>query len=113
MPEQPQTVEEKLRRRECELEMLKEITRVISRGQSLQEVFSFVTDSARELLNAETATMPIISDDQSSYVYRAASGKNAEELTDAKLPLTVGLCGWVLRNQRPWWRGSPQVSGLR
>jgi diguanylate cyclase (GGDEF)-like protein len=106
MPEQHRTVEEQLRRRECELDMLKEITRVISTGKSIKEVFSFVTESARKLLECETATMPIVSEDQANYVYRAASGKNAEELIDSELPMSVGLCGWVMQNQRPWWRGA-------
>ena len=106
MPEQHRTVEEQLRRRECELDMLKEITRVISSGKSIKEVFGFVTESARKLLGCETATMPIVSDDQANYVYRAASGKNAEELIDSELPMSVGLCGWVMQNQRPWWRGA-------
>lgn len=106
MPEQHRTVEEQLRRCECELGIMKEITRVISSGKSIKEVFGFVTESARKLLGCETATMPIVSEDQANYVYRAASGKNAEELIDSELPISVGLCGWVMQNQRPWWRGA-------
>ena len=106
MSEQSTTVEEQLLRRERELNMLKEITRLISSGQTLKEVFAHVTDIARELLKAETAAIPLLTKDQSHYVYRSASGQNADELLDAELPISVGLCGWVLRNQRPWWRGS-------
>ncbi len=106
MPEQQKTLEEQLRQRQCELDMLKEITHVISGGHSLKEVFKHVTDAARELLNAESATMPIITPDQEHYAYRAASGKYAEEVLDCELPVTIGLCGWVLRNQRPWWHGT-------
>ena len=106
MSEQSTTAEEQLLRRERELNMLKEISRLISSGQTLKEVFAHVTDIARELLKAETAAIPLLTKDQSHYVYRSASGLNAEELLDAELPISVGLCGWVLRNQRPWWRGS-------
>ena len=106
MTGQQKTVEEQLRQRESELGVLKEIAHVISSGQSLAEVFKHVTESARRLLKAETTAIPILSADQEHYVYRAASGKNADELVDAELPISVGLCGWVLRNRRPWWRGS-------
>ncbi len=106
MPEQQKPVEEQLRQRERELDMLKEITRLVNGGQNLDDVFSQVTETARALLNAETASIPILSSDHSHYIYRAAAGKDAQELLDAELPVSVGLCGWVLRNQRPWWRGS-------
>ena len=106
MPEQHKTAEEQLRQREAELEVLREISSVISSGQCLGEVFAHVSQSARKLLQAETAAIPILSNDQEHYVYRAASGLNAEELVDSELPIDVGMCGWVLRNRRPWWRGS-------
>ncbi|MGB5261749.1 MAG: bifunctional diguanylate cyclase/phosphodiesterase [Gammaproteobacteria bacterium] len=106
MPEQHKPVEEQLHEREREFEMLREIARVVTGGQSLAEVFTQVCETARRLLNAETSTIPILSADHSHYTYRAAAGAHADELVDSELPVSVGLCGWVLRNQRPWWRGS-------
>jgi diguanylate cyclase (GGDEF)-like protein len=106
MSEQQQPVEAQLRECERELEMLREIARVVTGGQSLNEVFMQVSETACRVLNAETATLPMLSSDHSHYIYRGAAGKHAGELVNAELPVNVGLCGWVLRNQRPWWRGS-------
>ncbi|MCO6411139.1 MAG: EAL domain-containing protein [Thiogranum sp.] len=85
--------------------MLREISDVIGGTYSLQKVFELVADRARHLIDAETVTIPIITPDQSTYTYRAAVGEHAEELIDVTLPLEIGVCGWVFRHRKPWWRG--------
>ena len=100
-----QSVGEQLLQREAEIRMLLEVNRLVGNEFNLQKVFDQVAASARDLIDAHTVTIPILSDDQLSYTYRAAVGENADELLGAKLPIEVGICGWVLRNHKPWWRG--------
>lgn len=100
------TLTARLERKQQEISLLREITQVIGSEHNLQNVFDLVASSACKLLQAETVTIPIISDDRDSYTYRAAYGNNADELLGAELPISVGLCGWVLRHRRPWWRGT-------
>jgi len=95
----------KLQQRETELGMLQEITDLIGGEHHLQTVLDRVANCARSLVDAETVTIPILSGSQTTYVYRAAAGLNAEELQDAELPIDIGICGWVLRNHKAWWRG--------
>ena len=76
-------LERQLHQKEAEIAMLREITTVIGGETNLQKVFNLVADSARDLIKAETVTIPILTNDQSSYVYRAAAGRNAEELINA------------------------------
>lgn len=98
-------MEHQLRKMEAEIAMLKEVIEVVGSEYSLKKVFNLVATHARDLINAETVTIPVLSDDQKSYTYRAAVGKNAEELLDSDLPIEIGICGWVLRHGKPWWRG--------
>ena len=100
-----QSLTAQLRRKEQEIHLLREITQVICSEHNLQKVFDLVACSALNLLQVETVSIPIVSDDRSSYAYRAACGVNADELLGAELPIGVGLCGWVLRHRRAWWRG--------
>ncbi len=100
-----QSVGEQLLQREAEIRMLLEVNRLVGNEFNLQKVFDQVAASARDLIDAHAVTIPILSDDQLSYTYRAAVGENADELLGAKLPIEVGICGWVLRNHKPWWRG--------
>jgi diguanylate cyclase (GGDEF)-like protein len=98
-------LERQLHQKDAEIAMLREITTLIGGETNLQKVFDLVAESARDLIQAETVTIPILAPDQSSYVYRAAAGRNAEELINAELPIDIGICGWVLRHREPWWRG--------
>ena len=99
-------LEIKLHQTEAELELLTEISEIVSGEEGLDTAFNIIAERARQLLGAETVTIPLLSRDQTHYSYRAAAGLNAEELAGAELPIEVGLCGWVLRNKKSWWRGT-------
>ena len=99
-------LEVQLEQKDAEIAMLKEVTEVIGGEYNLQQVFDLVADCARDLIQAETVTIPVLSPDQTTYTYRAASGVNAEELLNAELPIEIGICGWVLRHRTPWWLGA-------
>jgi len=98
-------MEYELQQKEAEIAMLKEITEVIASEYSLQKVFELVASRAYELIRARTLVIPVLSPDQSSYTYRAAIGASADELLDATLSIDIGICGWVLRHRKAWWRG--------
>jgi len=98
-------MEFELQRKEAEIAMLKEITEVIASEYSLQKVFQLVASRAHDLIQAQTLVIPVLSADQSTYTYRAAIGASADELLDATLPIDIGICGWVLRHRKAWWRG--------
>lgn len=109
MAESKEFLAAQLRRKEQEIRLLSEITQVIGSEHNLQTVFSLVARSARELLQVETVSIPILSEDQATYTYRAACGANAGELLGAELSIDIGLCGWVIRNRCAWWQGMPDT----
>lgn len=106
MPEQLKSVEEQLRERKRELDMMTAIMQVVGGANSLDAVLNQLTETACTLLHAETVAIPILSPDQAHYIYRAVVGSQAEQLPETELPISEGLCGWVMRNQRPWWSGT-------
>ncbi|VAW78388.1 diguanylate cyclase/phosphodiesterase (GGDEF & EAL domains) with PAS/PAC sensor(s) [hydrothermal vent metagenome] len=99
-------LEDLLHQKEAELALLTEIAEIVASEEGLDSAFATIAERARTLLTAKTVTIPLLSADQTSYTYRAAAGLNAEELSGAELPIEVGLCGWVLRHRKPWWRGT-------
>lgn len=99
-------LEDQLQQKKAELAMLSEISEIVASEDGLGTMFSLIAERARILLGAVTVTIPLLSRDQAHYTYRAAAGLNADELAGAELPIEVGLCGWVLRNRKPWWRGT-------
>jgi len=96
---------ESLLHREAEIELLQRTFSEIGSELNLERVFLIVAERARELIKSETVLIPIIDYDSGSYTYRAASGKGAGEIVGETLSLDVGVCGWVLRHKKPWWRG--------
>ena len=98
-------LESQLRDREFEIAMLRETAEAISGELDLEKVLQVVADHARKLILAETVLIPVLDEKQTQYTYRAGCGKDADEIVGQSLPLDTGVCGWVWRHQRPWWRG--------
>lgn len=99
-------LQDELRAREGEIALLLETSRVIGSELDLDTVFRIIAEHARTLIKAETVVVPVLTEDKSAYIYRATAGLNADEMQGESLPIEFGLCGWVLRNQRPWWHGT-------
>ena len=73
---QIQSLEEQLRQREYEIQLLTETTQAIGSQLHLDKVFDIIARRARELINAETILIPILNKDFSEYTYRAGAGAN-------------------------------------
>ena len=98
-------LEDELKQREYEIQLLTETTEAIGSQLELEKVFEIIAQRARELINAETLLIPILNKEFTEYTYRAGDGKNVDEIVGETLPLDFGVCGWVWNHRRPWWRG--------
>ncbi|MDH5436593.1 MAG: EAL domain-containing protein [Gammaproteobacteria bacterium] len=99
------SLEAELINREREILILKEIGDAVTKNISLDKIFQMVAEHARNLINAETLLIPVLDNDKEHYTYHAGCGKNAEEIIGESLPLEFGVCGWVWKNKKPWWKG--------
>ncbi|MDH5655251.1 MAG: EAL domain-containing protein [Spirochaetia bacterium] len=95
----------KLEEREHEVALLKEISDAITSQLHLEDVFQMVADRAKALLNCETVLVPVLEKELDQYTYKAGAGKYADEIVGESLPLEFGVCGWVWKNKKAWWRG--------
>lgn len=98
-------LEQELRLREFEIELLKETANAVSSQLQLDNVLQLIAERARTLIQSETLLIPILNEDCTEYTYKAGCGKNAEEIVGTTLPRDYGICGWVWEHRRPWWRG--------
>ena len=94
-----------LQQRDHEIALLRETAFAVSSELDLDKVFSLIVDRARVLIGAETVLLPLLNGDCDEYTYRAGSGANVQEIVGESLPLDFGVCGWVWKHKRPWWRG--------
>ena len=96
---------ESLLHREAEIDLLQRTFTEIGSELDLDRVFQIVAERACELVKAETLLIPILDSNCETYTYRAGYGVNTEEVVGASLPLDFGVCGWVWKHKKAWWRG--------
>ena len=94
-----------LKDREIEIDLLQKTFADICSELDLDKVYQVVAERARTLVHAETLLIPLLDENCETYTYRAGSGKNSDEIVGESLPLEYGVCGWVWKHKRPWWRG--------
>ena len=96
---------ESLHHREAEIDLLQRTFTDIGSELDLDNLFQLVAERARELVKAETLLIPILDVNCETYTYRAGAGLNSDEIVGEALPLDFGVCGWVWRHKKAWWRG--------
>jgi len=94
-----------LKDRESEIELLQDTFRLIASELNLEKVFDTVARRAIQLVQAETLLIPILDNNNETYTYRGGAGENTDEIVGESLPLDFGICGWVWKHKKAWWRG--------
>ncbi len=100
-----QRLEQNLHHREAEIELLQKTFAEIGSELDLERVFQIVAERARDLVHAQTLLIPILDENCETYTYRGGAGLNADEIVGESMPLDFGICGWVWRHKKAWWRG--------
>lgn len=90
---------ELIRQRE-EFSLLLAVSKLVVSELDLDTVFQLVAGKARDLVQADMLLVPMLNEQRDRYTYRAASGVNAEAVIESSFPVTTGMCGWVLQNER-------------
>ena len=98
-------LERNLVNREAEIELLQQTFAEIGSELNLEKIFQIVAERAQSLIQAETLLIPLLDESCSTYTYRGGAGNNASEIVGESLPIDFGICGWVWRHKKPWWRG--------
>jgi diguanylate cyclase (GGDEF)-like protein len=94
-----------LKQKESEIELLQKSFTEIGSELEISRVFQIVAERALDLIDAETLLIPLLDDNCETYTYRGGAGVNADEIIGESLPLEYGVCGWVWKHKRPWWKG--------
>ena len=98
-------LEEELKNREFEINLLKETSYAISQKFELDKLLQLIARRAQDLVKSETLLIPLLDEKCTQYTYKAGYGKNTKEIIGESLPLDFGICGWVWKHKKPWWRG--------
>jgi Amt family ammonium transporter len=98
---------------ETEIDLLYAIGHHVVTEMEIGSLLSRVAELSCAVVNAETLAVPIINHDEGEYQYQATFGVNADAILDMQFPLSVGMCGWVLSNEKPllFGEGNPLPMG--
>ncbi|MEA3410147.1 MAG: EAL domain-containing protein, partial [Pseudomonadota bacterium] len=86
---------------DSDVDLLFALGRYVVTELDLDRLLERVAELSRYVIDAETVVIPIIDLTEGEYQYQAASGRNAQAILNERLPLSTGMCGWVLRNREP------------
>jgi len=90
---------ELVRQRE-EFSLLLDVSKLVVSELHLETVLQLVAEKARDIVQADMVLVPMLDEERSRYTYRAACGDDAETVRGVSFPVHVGMCGWVLQNER-------------
>jgi signal transduction histidine kinase len=91
---------EETRRRERWLEAVQEITNAVLSGSGSDETLALIASRARELVDADLATVAVPDPDGNRLVIRVADGDHADALTGQSFPIDGSISGSVVRSGR-------------
>jgi len=98
-------LEKSLNDREIEIAMMLEVAEAVNSAVNLDNILQLTANHAQELIQSETLLIPVLDENCETYTYHAGCGKDAEEIVGESMALDLGVCGWVWKNKRPWWKG--------
>ena len=109
MAAEQRRIEQPFDRIDNELDLLLALGKHVVTELDLDQLLQRVAEYAQQVIDAETMVVPLIDFARNEYTYRSACGASAADILHQSLPLSVGMCGWVLSNQQPllFGRGSP------
>jgi PAS domain S-box-containing protein len=98
--EQVKQLRENLERRANELAALNKASQAIASTLDFESVLKLVIGEVRGLLDAEGASVLLRDPASDELVFAAVAGVGAQELAAARMPITQGIAGWVIRNRQ-------------
>lgn len=88
-------IEDSLRRRQRELELLNSASRALTAPLDLDEVLNTILSRVQQILGVMACSVWLVDSDTKNLVCQQATGSRREEILGWKLQLGQGIAGWV------------------
>jgi PAS domain S-box-containing protein len=93
-------LKEENRQQQEEFSQLLSISKLVVSELDVKKVFDLVAKNVRQIVNADLVLVPMLNKERDHYTYVAGSGADAALVCGTTHKATVGMCGWVLQNER-------------
>lgn len=88
-----------------QIHVLNTISDAIASENRFEQLCQVAAEQTCSLLDCKTVLIPILNTDATEYTYQAGFGANTKEIIGETLPIEFGVCGWVFKHHRAWWKG--------
>jgi len=83
------------------LEHLIEVTKFVNSTLELDRLLNSILQISTETLNAEAGSIFLLDEEKEDLVIAAATGEKKEKIKEIRVPVGVGVVGWVVREEKP------------
>jgi serine phosphatase RsbU (regulator of sigma subunit) len=90
-----------LRKRLKELELLIKSSHALNSTLDLDRLLGVILQIVQQALRVETASVLFFDKERENLIFEMARGKRGREIVGLKVPVGVGVVGWVAKNQKP------------
>jgi serine phosphatase RsbU (regulator of sigma subunit) len=90
-----------LARKVRELEFLSESARLLTSTLDFESLVALIMKIVKEALNVETVAVLTYDRDKKHMVFEVARGKDQKDIQGLKIPVGLGVVGWVAEKKRP------------
>ncbi len=94
-------VEERIRRRTHELEVLNAVSRAITSTLNLDETLALITQYTIQLMNAEATSLILCDHECNDMWFAAGSGVGSDVILGQRMARGQGIVGWVVAHDQP------------
>lgn len=84
-----------------QLEFLSESARLLTSTLDFETLVALIMKIVKEALNVETVAVLTYDKDKKHMIFEVARGKDQEDLQGLKIPVGLGVVGWVAEHKRP------------
>ncbi len=90
-----------VKKRVNRLEHLIEVTKFVNSTLELKKLLDSILQISTDTLNAEAGSIFLVDEEKNELVIAAATGEKKEKIKEIRVPVGVGVVGWVVREEKP------------
>ena len=92
---------DELDRRLAESQALSQVAAAISSVMEVQPRLEMIMGKSKEVMYAEASSLMLLDEETQELVFNVATGEKGAAIKEIRLPLGVGIAGWVAQNRVP------------
>ena len=92
---------DELERRLAESNALSQVAAAISSVMEVQPLLEMIMEKSKQVMDAEASSLMLLDEEKGDLVFQVATGEKGQALREIRIPMGVGIAGWVAQAGQP------------